>query len=133
MITTAERRQRLANRHRLAPSERTDDVTEIARAMVGLHSSDPVTVYLSAAQRMRNGSIDAVSDALYTDRALFRIHAMRRTLWVLPPDLVPAAHTSTTTALVRRERSRLANCLVESGVTDDPHDWIDAGCKALLA
>jgi len=59
-VTVAERRARLARRHLLAPGTQTDDVPTIADALVGLHSSDPVTVYLSAAARMAHPSIGAV-------------------------------------------------------------------------
>ncbi len=51
-IGTDERRARLARRHLLLPSLRTDDVAAIADAVVALHSTDPVTVHLSAMQRM---------------------------------------------------------------------------------
>ena len=105
---------------------------QVCRSVVGLHASDPVTVYLSAAQRMRTGSIAAIDDALYEQRSLVRHHAMRRTLWVLPLDSAMAAHSSTTIALVRPERARLANALVQSGITDDPHEWIDTAGAALL-
>ena len=44
------------------PPAHTDDVAAIADALVALHSSDPVTVYLSAAARMAHPSIEAVSD-----------------------------------------------------------------------
>ena len=39
-------------RHRLLPHARTDDLTAIADGLVALHSTDPVTVYLSAMVRM---------------------------------------------------------------------------------
>ena len=47
-VTADERRARLARRHRLLPEDRTDDVARIADDLVALHSTDPVTVYLSA-------------------------------------------------------------------------------------
>ena len=59
----SERRARLARRHRLVPSTRTDDVAAIADSLVALHSSDPVSVFLSAMARMRHPSIAAVEDA----------------------------------------------------------------------
>ena len=132
LFTDDARRARLARRHRLIPEQRCDDVLQVCRSVVGLHASDPVTVYLSAAQRMRTGSIAAIDDALYEQRSLVRHHAMRRTLWVLPLDSAMAAHSSTTIALVRPERARLANALVQSGITDDPHEWIDTAGAALL-
>ena len=48
---------------------RTDDVAAIADAVVALHSTDPVTVYLSAMLRMAHPSVEAVEQALYVDRA----------------------------------------------------------------
>jgi hypothetical protein len=132
IFTDAERRARLGRRHRLAADARCDDVERIARSVVGLHSSDPVTVFLSATQRMREGSIAAVEHALYGTRTLVRHHAMRRTLWVLPLDLAMAAHSSTTMALIRPQRRRLADQLVRSEITDDPHEWIDRAGAALM-
>ena len=48
----AERRARLARRHRLAPSDRAASVEEAARSLVCLHATDPATVYLSARSRV---------------------------------------------------------------------------------
>ena len=64
-ISVGERRARLARRHRLVPSTRTDDVAAIADSVVALHSSDPVSVFLSVLARMRHPSIAAVEAALY--------------------------------------------------------------------
>ena len=61
-FTTEERRARLARRHLLAPSLRTDDVVAVADAVVALHSTDPVSVYLSSAARMVHPSIEASRD-----------------------------------------------------------------------
>jgi hypothetical protein len=74
-IDTEERRARLAERHRLLPGTRTDDLPQIADDLVALHSSDPVTVFLSAMSRMVHPSIEAVEQALYTDRTLIGITA----------------------------------------------------------
>ncbi|MGZ4679810.1 MAG: hypothetical protein ACXVIH_07445 [Ilumatobacteraceae bacterium] len=43
-ITNEQRRARLALRHRLSPSTRTDDVAAITESVVALHSTDPATV-----------------------------------------------------------------------------------------
>src|SRR5262245_12885981 len=68
-----ERRARLALRHHLAPAARRDDVVELARDLVALHSTDPASVYLSALARMRTPSLEAVDRALYEDRTLVRM------------------------------------------------------------
>jgi hypothetical protein len=63
-IDTEERRARLAERHRLLPRTRTDDLPQIADDLVALHSTDPITVFLSAMSRMVHPSIEAVERAL---------------------------------------------------------------------
>ena len=55
--------------------------------MVGLHSSDPTTVYLSARARVDGFAPADLEDALYERRSLVRILGMRHTLFVAPRDL----------------------------------------------
>ncbi len=105
-IDDAERRARLASRHRLAPPWRTDDPLEIANSLVALHSSDPVSVYLSTAARQQHASFEPLETALYDDRVLVRHHAMRRTIWVVPVETAVDAHAATTQELAARERAR---------------------------
>src|SRR4051794_6651719 len=131
-ITVAERRARLARRHRLVAAERTDDVADIADSVVALHSSDPVTVYLSATARMADPSIDRVERALYDDRSVVRHHAMRRTLWVATPDVVRLMHAAATRKLVGPEHRRTARLLAENGV-DDPEAWLADAREQVLA
>ncbi|SDS28879.1 Winged helix DNA-binding domain-containing protein [Friedmanniella luteola] len=130
LITSEERRARLAARHRLLPRLRDDDLPGLVDDLVGLHSSDPVTVYLSAAARMRTPSIEAVAAALYEDRSLVRHHAMRRTLWVATPEMIRLMHAAATRLLVAPERRRTLAMLAASGVAD-PEDWL-AGARNLV-
>ena len=130
-IGTDERRARLARRHLLLPSLRTDDVAAIADAVVALHSTDPVTVHLSAMQRMVHPSVEAVEQALYVDRAVVRHHAMRRTLWVARPDVVRLMHAAATRKLVGPEHRRTAKLLAENGV-EDPDAWLADARRQVL-
>ncbi len=130
-IDAAERRARLAVRHRLVPSRRTDDVVAIADDLVALHSSDPVTVYLSVLARMRNPALAAVETALYDDRTLLRHHAMRRTLWVGGHETVRLAHAAATVDLHRVQHRNLCTALTGAGVAD-PDAWVAAGRSAVL-
>ena len=114
-----ERRRRLAVRHLLTPSRRVATVDEVADALVALHSSDPVTVYLSAALRLREPSIEAVDRALYDDRRLLRHHAMRRTLWAMTPETTIAAHAGFTRKIAAAERRRTGTLF---GLDDDGID-----------
>lgn len=132
-ITTEERRARLALRHRLHPSARTDDVAAVADSVVALHSTDPVTVYLSVLARMRHPALGAVERALYEDRTVFRHHGMRRTLWVCTPEVVRLVHAAATRKLAGPEHRRTAKLLADNGI-DDPEAWLaDARAQVLAA
>jgi hypothetical protein len=131
-IGVEERRARLARRHRLLPTTRTDDVAQIADDLVALHSTDPVTVYLSAMARMRHPSVAAVEKALYDDRSIVRHHAMRRTLWVATPDVVRLMHAAATRKLVGPEHRRTAKLLEENGI-DDPESWLADAREQVVA
>lgn len=130
-IDADERRARLAVRHRLLPSRRTDVVATIADDLVALHSSDPVTVYLSVLARMANPTLAAVEKALYDDRTLLRHHAMRRTLWVAGPETIRLAHAAATVDLHRVQYRMLVTALSGAGIAD-PDAWIAAGRATVL-
>jgi len=130
VITDAERRALIAHRHRLLPERRTDDVVEIVRSLVALHSSDPVSVYLSVLTRMRNPDIKAVEEALYESRSIVRHHAMRRTLWVTTPDMARTVHAAATRKVAAAERRKTIRFLGENGI-EDPEAWLDAARASL--
>ena len=84
--------------------------------MVGLHSSDPTTVYLSAWARV-DGFVPAdLEDALYERRSLIRMLGMRRTLFVVPRDLAAVMDEACTKALAPGQHARLIRMLEEQGV-----------------
>jgi hypothetical protein len=132
-IDVAERRNRLAARHLLTPAGRTDDIVAIADALSGLHSSDPVTVHLSVAARMRHPVLPAVDKALYAERSLVRHHAMRRTLWVFGHELARAAHHSSTVTLLARQRKMLLDAVAGAGLGPDAERWVGAASTEILA
>ena len=122
-IDAAERRARLALRHRHIAATQTDDVVALTDGLVALHSTDPVSVYLSATARMATPSLAAVDAALYDDRSLVRHHAMRRTLWVFGHEAARLAHHSTTVDVARVQR-RLALTMLADGGIDQPAGWL---------
>ena len=65
--------------------------------MVGLHSTDPATVVLAAAARLQRPTVEGLERALYDDRTLVRTLCMRRTLFVVPVDLVPIVQAAVAT------------------------------------
>src|SRR4051794_4444285 len=125
-ISDEERRTRLAVRHHLAPSSRAATVVDVAADLVGLHGSDPTTVFLSAAARVRSPAtaVGALERALYEERVLVRTLGMRRTMFVVPLDLVPVVQAACTDALVAGQRRRVVRLIEEHGVAPDPEAWL---------
>jgi hypothetical protein len=122
-ITDAQRRARLARRHHLAPSTLARDAVTVARDLVALHATDPTTVHLSAALRTKAGTVEPMERALYDDRALVRMLGMRRTMWIVPLDLVPVVHAAVATTLERNQRRLLVKLVEEGGVADNGAAW----------
>jgi hypothetical protein len=108
-------------------------VAAIADSVVALHSTDPSTVYLSAMARMRHPSTEAVSRALYDDRTVVRHHAMRRTLWVMTPEMARLAHAACTVALAKTQWKRLAKMVEDSGIASDGAAWAETASADILA
>ncbi len=98
---------------------------EVAGALVGLHSSDPTTVYLSARARVADLAPSDLEDALYERRSLVRMLGMRRTLFVVPRDLAAVMDEACTKALVPAQRARLIRMLEEQGIAADGAAWLD--------
>lgn len=114
-MSVDERRARLGRRHHLAAEAQTDDVVAVAGDVVGLHGTDPASVFLSCGARMRTPSVAALEQALYDDRTLVRTLGMRRTMFVLPVELVPVVQAACTDALVAAQRKRTLGLLEQDG------------------
>ncbi len=132
-----ERRARVARRHHLAADCRGDDVVEIVRDLVALHSTDPASVFLSVLARGDTLDVAAVERALYDHRSLLRMLGMRRTMWVVPVEMAAVVHGGCTRAIEVRERMRLVQFLAEGGVSDEGETWLaeveEATMQALAA
>ena len=121
----AERRARLAVRHRLAPSARQDDdLVAVARSVVALHATDPSTVVLSAMARMHHPDPEALGRALYDDRQLVRMLAMRRTMFTCATDDAALLQRSSSDAVAVTERRKLVAFLEQNNVTKDANRWL---------
>ena len=131
-VDTAERRARLSIRHRLAPGHVAADALEVARSLVALHATDPPTEVLSARSRTVGLTTDAVETALHRDRTLIRVLAMRRTLWVVPRELLPAVLAGAADRVAAAERRRLAMEVERAGLHDDGLAWLDAASAQVL-
>lgn len=121
----AERRARLARRHHLSPTSPGADVASVAEHLVGLHATDPATVFLSARARVPGLEVGDVEAALYDERTLVRHLGMRRTLFVLPTTLVPVVQAACTDTIAAGERKRLARDVEQGGLAPDGTVWLD--------
>ncbi|MFC5908531.1 winged helix DNA-binding domain-containing protein [Streptacidiphilus monticola] len=126
-ITDAQRRARLGMRQL---SIRAGHPREVADALVGLHGTDPATVYLSLGARLAAPSPAAVEAALYDEVSLVRLLAMRRTLFVVPDDLAAVVDSSSAHAVAARERRQALTFLAENGGWDESR--LQAVCAETL-
>jgi hypothetical protein len=132
-IDVRERQARLAVRHHLAPDSRAGDIVTAVRAQLVLHATDPASVYLGAWARLQHPTVSAVEHALYQDRSLVRMLGMRRTMFVVPVELVPVVQAACTRTIAARERRRTERFLAEAGLTDDAPGWLAEVEEATLA
>ncbi|MFI6561371.1 winged helix DNA-binding domain-containing protein [Streptomyces sp. NPDC050534] len=119
-IGAAERRARLAVRHRLTGAARAGRPEEVAGTLVALHGTDPATVYLAVGARLADPAVTVAETqrALYEDRSLVRMHGMRHTVFVFPTDLTAVVHASTGLTVAARERAKLLADMAKAGAPD---------------
>lgn len=115
----AERRRRLGVSHRLAPGTRDADVVAAAASVVALHGTDPGSTFLAAWARTEGVGVAEVERALYDDRTLVRLMAMRRTVFVVPTPDVPAVLAGASDDVAREERRKLLALLAAGGFSSD--------------
>src|SRR5579859_8123310 len=132
-IDLAQRRARLALRHRLAPSTKVGSVVDVAGDLVALHATDPASVHLAAGARLAQPTVAEVERALYEDRTVVRMLGMRRTVFVVRRETVPVVQAACTDAVAAVNRRRLCQLLVDAGVCDRPDAWLAETGEATVA
>ena len=128
----AERRARLACRHRLAPGQRAGGVVEAAMSMLCLHATDPATVYLSAWARADGMTVADLEHALYAERSLVRHLAMRRTLFVFPRESLRFVQVGASNRVAESERRRLIRDVEKAGLHRDGERWLAQASEQVL-
>jgi winged helix DNA-binding protein len=123
-MSVEERRARLVRRHFLARGSRARDAVELAGGLVGLHATDPATVFLASRARGVEGA--ELEHALYEDRSVLRMIGMRRTLFVLPLDLAAVVQAACTESILATSRKRYAKLIEDGGIASDGEAWLDA-------
>lgn len=130
-VPDEERRARIATRHGLRPSHRLPDACKVAGAMTALHATDPSTVHLSVVARSV-ATLAEIDRALYDDRSLVKLLAMRRTVFTFPRELLPAALGSAAARIAGPIRRQLARDVFTSGVLRDSAAWIATAMDAVV-
>jgi hypothetical protein len=134
-VSVVQRRRRLVERQLLGTPVAT--VNEVVSAIVALHATDPVTVYLSAWARSRCAVAD-MDAALYESRGVVRMLGMRRTVFVVPAGLAGVVQAACTEDVAARIRRQLVKDLAGGGIGDgDAGGWLrsleDSVLRALAA
>lgn len=96
---------------------RKKDPAETAGAVGGLVAVAP-TLYLSLLARVDGMTVAVAEDALFEDRRLGRIPAMRGVVYTLPKELLPVAFQATREGL-NRQRQKI---LLAAGIDVDSYD-----------
>jgi hypothetical protein len=100
--------------------------------MTVLHATEAPSVHLAVWARTDDASVADVDAALYTRRTLVKQLAMRRTLFVFPSELLPAAWGSASARVAAQQRARILKDLVTHAVTADPEAWLESACAAVV-
>jgi hypothetical protein len=79
----------------LTEDTKTDNILQIVNDIIGLHATNPATAYLSLFARTCSFSKQQLDDELYIKRNLGKIRCMRKTLHILPKELILVAYSAT--------------------------------------
>jgi hypothetical protein len=110
------------------------EVADAARDLVALHATDPATVFLSLWARLPGIEPASIERALYDERTVLRMLAMRRTMFVVPVDLVPVVQAAASHAVAADQRKRLVRFIAENELGPDAARWLArAEAEALAA
>ena len=130
-----ERRARLVARHH--HNRTAGSVEDASESLVGFHSSDPVSVFLSAWARVEGFAVGDLDEALYERRTLLRMLGMRRTLFVQTRRVAAVMDTACTRDLMAAQRRRLVGMIEDQGLARDGEVWLSrveaATVQALVA
>src|SRR5215218_5660506 len=129
-FTVEERRARLARRHFLAGPAQTP--VGVTGDVIGLHSTDPATPYLSLWARLPGFTVADLDAALYRQRTLTKHLAMRRTLWIVRAEDLPLIQSAASDRVAGNEHRKLVADAQNAGIAADANAWFEAACAAVL-
>jgi len=78
----------------------SDNIIQTVRDVGGLHATGATVPYLSLFSRTRNFTAELLDEELYVKRSLGKIRYVRKTVYILPKDMIPAAFAATRSMIV---------------------------------
>lgn len=94
-LDLAQVNQMVLRKHHLTKETKSDDIGEIVEDIVGLHATGAMGPYLSLFARARKFEKEDLIEELYVKRNLGKIRCMRKTLHILPKEMIPIAYAAT--------------------------------------
>ncbi len=94
-------------RQHLTPDSKGNDVVQTVKDISGLYAANAATPYFSLLARMRHFAREQLDEELSVRRTLGRIRCMRKVIYILPIDLLMAAHWATRSLNVEASRRYL--------------------------
>ncbi|MGH9128550.1 MAG: DNA glycosylase AlkZ-like family protein [Acidimicrobiales bacterium] len=98
-----------------------------------LHATDPISVYLAPRARIDGFEVAELESALYERMTAIRTLGMRRTMFVLPPELAPVVHQACTAKVAAANRRRLVRLIEDNHLAHDGTRWLADTEQAVLA
>lgn len=126
-VSSEVRQLALVARHHL--DGQAASFTQAVEDLVAMHSSDPITPHIGLWARVQ-GFQPAQLDSAMPD-SVWRLHAMRRTLWVMPSSTVGFVDAAVGRAVFRKERRKLLGWV--SAIRGDAEEWLERLTSAVVA
>ena len=87
--------QLVLRKHHLTEETKSADIIQIVKDIGGLHASGAKVPYLSLLARTQKFGKEELEEELYKKRNLGKMRCMRRTLFILPKELILIAYAAT--------------------------------------
>ena len=85
----------IQGKHHLTDETKTNDITQIALDICGLHSTSQSSPYLSLFARTNSFQKEDLDKETYERRNLGKIRCMRKTVFILPKEVLPFLYAAT--------------------------------------
>ena len=96
----------------------------VAGDLVGIHATDPASVYLGAFARVDGLTHADMARALYEERSLLKVLGMRRTMFATTAEIAAIINSAVTRTIAQTERKRLLQMLAGVGIAENVEGWV---------